>query len=603
MILTKEKGQRMWGGTSIGGMSGGGGGGGVSESWVSNNFVSIDFFNRAFEITGTKTVTVTDGNGDPVGDPVVTDYTFRPNELPGTTEEADTPQAGYTTTTVTAITKIEALAGLWTKQFLSALGLNPEGGGGGGGSSTLANLLDVQLGTLDDGQALVYDATLGKWVNQTIQTASGTVTSIATGTGLTGGTITTSGTISINATYQGYISHGETAYGWGNHANAGYLTSASLNGYATQSWADGRFLKLTGGTLTGNLTMKGSNLIMNTSGTSSEDNGDFIFNYGGGYEKARIWIDNTPTSLQGPNFRVYNSAGTLIGTTRLALLTDNVASATKLKNTRTLWGQNFDGTANVSGNMTDVGSISMSAGISMNGDISGAKSIELNNKTGGASGHGGFIDFHYGMSTADYTARIIENAEGVLAIQAKTTADASKLAGLVVGNNYTGSYIQIGNMRLEYDAANNALKLCDRNGNAANFYALGGVSALGFSNNGGSSVVTDLTIGNSIKVDDYAGNSLRALTITKATSGSTTNYLDIGMDFSILYHDTRIRGYNIQLISGSGYTLNMNAAGKVTCPNHLQATRIYLDSTKYLELSGSSLIFSNGTTTRTIATL
>lgn len=602
MILTKEKGQRMWGGTSIGGMSGGGGGGGVSESWVSNNFVSIDFFNRAFEITGTKTVTVTDGNGDPVGDPVVSDYTFLPNELPGTTEEADTPQAGYTTTTVTAITKIEALAGLWTKQFLSALGLNSEGGGGGG-SSTLASLLDVQLSSPTNGQALVYDATLGKWTNQTIQSSGGTVTSIATGTGLTGGTITTSGTISINATYQGYISHGETAYGWGNHANAGYLTAASLNGYATQSWADGRFLKLTGGTLTGNLTMKGSNLIMNTAGSSSEDNGDIIFNYGGGYEKARLWIDNTPTSLQGPNWRVYNSGGTLIGTTRLALLTDNVASATKLKNTRTLWGQNFDGTANVSGNMTDVGSISMTAGISMNGDISGAKSIELNNKTGGASGHGGFIDFHYGMSTADYTARIIENAEGVLAIQAKTTADVSKPAGLVVGNNYTGSYIQIGNMRLEYDAANNALKLCDRNGNAANFYALGGVSALGFSNSGGSSVVTDLTIGNSIKVEDYAGNSLRALTITKATSGSTTNYLDIGADFSSIYHDTRVRGYNVQLISGSGYTLNMNAAGKVTFPNHLQATRVYLDSSRYLEISGSSLIFSNGTTTRTIATL
>ena len=51
---------------------------------------------------------------------------------------------------------------------------------------------------------------------------SGTVTSVATGTGLTGGTITTSGTISISSTYRTYISNGNTAYGWGNHANAGY---------------------------------------------------------------------------------------------------------------------------------------------------------------------------------------------------------------------------------------------------------------------------------------------------------------------------------------------------------------------------------------------
>lgn len=32
------------------------------------------------------------------------------------------------------------------------------------------------------------------------------------------------------------ISNWDTAYGWGNHASKGYLTSASLNGYATQAW-------------------------------------------------------------------------------------------------------------------------------------------------------------------------------------------------------------------------------------------------------------------------------------------------------------------------------------------------------------------------------
>lgn len=588
---------------SDGGVAVGGGGGGsdlagyATPAWVMENFVAKEFFNRAFEITGTKTVTVTDGNGDPVGEPTVTDYTFLPNELPGTTEEADTPQAGYTTTTVTAITKIEALAGLWTKQFLSALGLNPEGGGGGGGSSTLANLLDVQLSSPQPGQILKYGND-GKWYNANEQTSGGTVTSIATGEGLTGGTITSSGTISISATYQTYISHGQTAYGWGNHANAGYLTAASLDGYATQTWCDNLFLKLSGGTLTGNLTMKGTNLIMNPPSSSSEDCGDMIFNYGGGYEKARIWIDNTPTSLVGPNYRVYGSNGTLIGTTRLALLTDNVASATKLQTARTLWGQSFDGTANVTGSMSSVGDISM------DGALTGVRSIELNNKTGGASGHGGFLDFHYGMSTADYTARIIENAVGQLAVQAKSTSGTSKLAGFVVGDTYDGSYLQIGNMRLVYDSTNNALKLCDKNGNAANFYSLGAVSALGFSNSGGSSNITDLTVDGSIKVKDYDGNSLRALNITKATSGSTTNYLEIGLDFSTIYHDTRIRGYNVLITTGNGsYTLNMNASGKVTCPNHLQATRIYLDSTKYLALSGNSLIFSNGTTTRTIATL
>ena len=60
-------------------------------------------------------------------------------------------------------------------------------------------------------------------------TNTGTVTKVSTGTGLTGGDITTTGTISINSTYQTYISNGNTAYGWGNHANAGYALQTSLN--------------------------------------------------------------------------------------------------------------------------------------------------------------------------------------------------------------------------------------------------------------------------------------------------------------------------------------------------------------------------------------
>ena len=59
---------------------------------------------------------------------------------------------------------------------------------------------------------------------------TGTVTSIATGTGLTGGTITSTGTVSINSTYQGYISHGESAYNsLGNYVlKAGDTMNGSL---------------------------------------------------------------------------------------------------------------------------------------------------------------------------------------------------------------------------------------------------------------------------------------------------------------------------------------------------------------------------------------
>lgn len=58
-------------------------------------------------------------------------------------------------------------------------------------------------------------------------TNTGTVTQVTAGTGLTG-TVTTSGSIGINSTYQTYISNGNTAYGWGNHANAGYVKSVKV---------------------------------------------------------------------------------------------------------------------------------------------------------------------------------------------------------------------------------------------------------------------------------------------------------------------------------------------------------------------------------------
>nr|DAL69748.1 MAG TPA: endosialidase chaperone [Caudoviricetes sp.] len=59
----------------------------------------------------------------------------------------------------------------------------------------------------------------------------------------------------------------------------------------------------------------------------------------------------------GTNNYVWRYSGTFTG---------NVSSATKLQTARTIWGQSFDGTANVSGNMTEVRNITMSGNIYMN---------------------------------------------------------------------------------------------------------------------------------------------------------------------------------------------------------------------------------------------
>lgn len=64
----------------------------------------------------------------------------------------------------------------------------------------------------------------------------------------------------------------------------------------------------------------------------------------------------------------------------VALQGGNVASATKLQTARTLWGQTFDGTGNVSGDMTGVGSIAANGNITV--EKSGSNPAKIIAKNG-----------------------------------------------------------------------------------------------------------------------------------------------------------------------------------------------------------------------------
>lgn len=56
---------------------------------------------------------------------------------------------------------------------------------------------------------------------------------------------------------------------------------------------------------------------------------------------------------------------------------DNIATATKLATARTIWGQAFDGSANVSGNMTGVGNIAMNNGTAISAKDSNGDSVKV----------------------------------------------------------------------------------------------------------------------------------------------------------------------------------------------------------------------------------
>lgn len=114
-----------------------------------------------------------------------------------------------------------------------------------------------------------------------------------------------------------------------------------------------------------------------------------------------------------PNLRYRKLAdnGTWSDWYTLAFTSDNVASANKLYTPRRIWGHSFDGTADVSGS------------------ISNAIAIEFNGGSS-TSGHGGLIDFHYNGSADDYTSRIIESDNGLLNINYAIYANLSGNVGI-----------------------------------------------------------------------------------------------------------------------------------------------------------------------------
>lgn len=73
-----------------------------------------------------------------------------------------------------------------------------------------------------------------------------------------------------------------------------------------------------------------------------------------------------------------NGAGFI---TSSASISGNAGSATKLQTARTIWGQSFNGTGNVSGSMTGVGAVSMSGNLTMAHSSTPTLTLKNNNST------------------------------------------------------------------------------------------------------------------------------------------------------------------------------------------------------------------------------
>ena len=781
---------------------GGGGGGGV----VPGNYVTIPFL---------KSITwwgqaLPDDSTDIVGALTgVTDITM----TGGITGTTNITMSGYIsgTTNLTMSGKL-TIGGFEveydsTKQALKFNGsiyatggvsaLGQSSGGGGGGATALTDLVDVAISSPSNGQGFVYDSALQKWKNATLFTAmsyennvlsltisgvtrtatiaggggSGSVTSITAGAGLktdnntTGGTITTSGTIALTEAVQtaissgavaygwgnhaeaGYLtgitaamvnsaygftingtsgqtynlgsfltgitsaminnafgftisgsagqsynlatisvnaSHGETAYGWGNHANAGYLTSSSLTGYATQTWVQqqgyltsssisdmatktwvgqqgyitssalngyatqtwvGQQGYITSSALNGYATQTwvGNNYVsiaffsrlfqakngstnVNPNNTTSTINSiKALFGFwtdqylsalgqssggGGGATTLAALLDTNISNPSNGQVLKYDSSTSKwinatmpSGSTTLAALTDtNISSPTNGQvltyNSSTGKWVNATGGGGGSGTVT---SVTAGAGLRVDDNTSGGTittsgtikltDVVMTNISAGYAAYlwGNHADAGYAKLT-DLDGYIEETGNGAMTNIFEPYTNGSAQLGrssfrfsYVYGQHGDFTDLVIGSIKLTYDSTNNALKVQKSDGTAANLYALGSVSALGFGGGPSSTSITNLTVTNTLTINGGG---------TIASDGEL--YIGNSANDATIYVNDICSMINHNLWSIGAETGYANFA-RVTSP------RYYLDSTRYLYLSGTHLYFYNGSTNIQIA--
>ena len=230
--------------------------------------------------------------------------------------------------------------------------------------------------------------------------------------------IATDGTLSVDGNIVGGL---DIAAMWAELAKADTSKKIDIS-HLPISTLDSKYVKKSGDTITGDLTVNGvlniaNNKAIKSTSTTGNATDILLYNYnnnlliGAGVSK-----NNGSTYIYGSNIYLNTGtdnrdkltitsegeiryAGKLISTVANGtapievtskttcknlnadlldgkhlsdILASNVASATKLQTARTIWGQSFDGTANISGNMTNVGSIHSSKGITLNPkDING----------------------------------------------------------------------------------------------------------------------------------------------------------------------------------------------------------------------------------------
>ncbi|MBQ3700838.1 MAG: hypothetical protein II886_13190, partial [Prevotella sp.] len=410
--------------------------------------------------------------------------------------------------------------------------------------------------------------------------AAGGVTSVAmsvpTGFSVSGSPITASGTLALTFA-SGYSlpttakqTQWDTAYGWGDHSQAGYLTGitqsmvTSALGYtplsnATTFWGQAA----SNGAVNGIMTF--STLAMATSYTDT-------------------WSDGTNTHpWHGYDHRKPNTGVFSTTISDYFGLTLKTGSGNISMNQA---GNVGIGTSNPSYKLDVYGTMRI-IGVESN-DIT-----VIRNTNGAITTNAlyGLSAIRHALSFKWYSSewqignlRSADTSSDGFAV----TEGNNKLAFRVYNESSYGYIahafggIRVGDGMIVWDSVNNALKVIKPDGTAANFYATGAVSALGMS--AGTSSVDTMAF-NYLTVNTRL--HVKGSGFTHSFYGDSNGSLVIsGSEGVIIDNNLIVDGYDINTGGGSIYT---------------GGGRVFLDSSRYIYVSGGNLYYYNGSVRKQIA--
>lgn len=376
----------------------------------------------------------------------------------------------------------------------------------------------------------------------------------------------------------------QTVWHAGNDGAGSGLDADLLDGYQETSY----FRSNIGSIAVADITTK---LPGNRSGsyqiTQTGWNGSAVVLYAGGSNSGLAFYrpggsNSVPKILVAvDSSSAWTDKGTIVTTSE-----GNAPSATKLQTARTLWGQSFNGTANVSGSLTGVSSIGFNGNYEF-----------------------GIHNGRYVFGTTGQVGAVGANVGSLLV--SNMWADATKVP---TNGIYVKGDLRIGDITLSYDAANGGLHVSGGGLYADSYISGRGVNTSGSGSSGGGliqqvygssslgGVFSDTTLTDTFNA--YTINKIRTdlMSADSALSGRITS-LEGGAAVSVT---TTGSGNAITAISKSGTTITATKGATFLTAHQSLANYVTLNTTQTITgaktfsaaLTASSFIKSGGTSSQ-----